>query len=161
MARDYIDAAFSTDAMSMPEIKEFSSAVKAGEDWIDDLQRRLGWHDRERAYRALLATLHPLRDSLTRDEAIYVGAQLPPLLRGLYYEGWHPGARGAARSHAAFLEPFVTAYIATLALMAKRWPPPLSPCSRRGSLRRSLKAPRPQRQSRCTTCGQADARLGQ
>jgi uncharacterized protein (DUF2267 family) len=74
----------------MPEIKEFSTAVKAAEDWIDDLQRRLGWHDRERAYRALLATLHSLRDSLTRDEAIYVGAQLPPLLRGLYYEGWHP-----------------------------------------------------------------------
>ena len=88
----------------MPEIKEFSTAVKADEDWIGDLQRRLGWHDRERAYRALLAALHPLRDSLTRDEAIYVGAQLPPLLRGLYYEGWHPGARGAARSRAAFLE---------------------------------------------------------
>jgi len=34
----------------MPEIKEFSIAVKAAEDWIDDLQRRLGWHDRERAY---------------------------------------------------------------------------------------------------------------
>ena len=90
--------------MSMPEIKEFSIAVKAAEDWIDDLQRRLGWHDRRRAYDALLATLHPLRDSLTRDEAIYVGAQLPPLLRGLYYEGWHPGARGAAPSRAAFLE---------------------------------------------------------
>ena len=64
----------------MPEIKEFSTAVKAAEDWIDDLQRRLGWHDRERTYHALLATLHPLRDSLMRDEAIYVGAQLPPLL---------------------------------------------------------------------------------
>ena len=35
---------------------------------------------------------------------MYVGAQLPPLLRGLYYEGWHPGARGAARSHNSFLE---------------------------------------------------------
>ena len=26
------------------------------------------------------------------------------MLRGLYYEGWHPGARGAAPSRAAFLE---------------------------------------------------------
>ena len=42
--------------------------------------------------------------ALARDEAVYVGAQLPPLLRGLYYEGWHPGARGAARSRSAFLE---------------------------------------------------------
>jgi hypothetical protein len=38
--------------MSMSEIKEFSIAVKATEDWIDDLQRRLDWHDRERAYQS-------------------------------------------------------------------------------------------------------------
>jgi len=46
----------------MPEIKELSIAVKAAEDWIDDLQRRLGWHDREKVYRALLGALHPLRE---------------------------------------------------------------------------------------------------
>lgn len=88
----------------MAEIQELGTAVKAVDDWIDDLLRRLGWHDRERVYRALLATLHALRDALAQDEAVYVGAQLPPLLRGLYYEGWHPGARGAARSRTAFLE---------------------------------------------------------
>jgi len=88
----------------MPEIKELSLAVNATDDWIDDLLRRLGWHDRERVFRALLAGLHALRDSLSRDEAVYVGVQLPPLLRGLYYEGWHLGARGAARSRTAFLE---------------------------------------------------------
>jgi uncharacterized protein (DUF2267 family) len=88
----------------MPEIQELSIAVGATEDWIDDLMRRLGWHDRERVYRVLLATLHALRDALAGDEAVYIGAQLPPLLRGLYYEGWHPGTRGAARSRTAFLE---------------------------------------------------------
>ncbi len=88
----------------MPEIQELSTAVEAVEDWIDDLLRRLGWHDREKVYRALLAALHALRDALGQDEAIYVGAQLPPLLRGLYYEGWHPGARGAAFSRNTFLE---------------------------------------------------------
>jgi uncharacterized protein (DUF2267 family) len=31
-------------------------------------------------------------------------SQLPPLLRGLYYEGWHPSTRGAARNRTAFLE---------------------------------------------------------
>lgn len=88
----------------MPEIQELRIALKATNNWIDDLLRRLGWHDQERVFRALLATFHALRDSLTRDEAVYIGAQLPPLLRGLYYEGWHPGARGAARSRTAFLE---------------------------------------------------------
>ncbi len=69
----------------MPKIQAPSIAVNAAEDWINDLMRRLGWRDRERVYRVLLATLHALRDSLARDEAVYVGAQLPPLLRGLYY----------------------------------------------------------------------------
>ncbi len=87
-----------------PEIQELSNAVNAAQEWIDDLMRRLGWRDRRKVYLVLLATLHALRDAVARDEAIYVGAHLPPLLRGLYYEGWHPGARPAARSRTAFLE---------------------------------------------------------
>lgn len=41
---------------------------------------------------------------MTRDEAVYFGAQLPALLRGVYYEGWHPGARPTSRSRTAFLD---------------------------------------------------------
>jgi uncharacterized protein (DUF2267 family) len=78
--------------------------VNATEEWIDDLMRRLGWRDRSKVYLVVLATLHALRDAVARDEAIYIGAQFPALLRGLYYEGWHPGARPAARSRTAFLE---------------------------------------------------------
>jgi uncharacterized protein (DUF2267 family) len=88
----------------MIAMSDLSATVRATEDWIDDLMRRLGWHDRERVYLALIATLHALRDCLARDEAVYVGAHLPPLLRGLYSEGWHPGGRPAARSRGAFLE---------------------------------------------------------
>jgi len=88
----------------MPRLEELRIAVNATEEWIDDLLRRLGWTDRERVYLVLLASLHALRDAVARDEAVYIGAQLPPLLRGLYYEGWHPSARSIARSRAAFLE---------------------------------------------------------
>jgi uncharacterized protein (DUF2267 family) len=87
----------------MTAIHDFDASVSASEAWIDDLMRRLGWRDRERVYLALLATLHALRDCLPRDEAVYLGAQLPPLLRGLYYEGWHPGGRGPGQSRTAFL----------------------------------------------------------
>ena len=86
---------------SMPDL---NGAVRATDDWIDDLMRRLGWTDRTRVYLALLAALHALRDCLQQDEAIYLGGQLPALLRGLYYEGWHPGAHPAAKSRGAFLE---------------------------------------------------------
>ncbi len=88
----------------MPTLQDLRVAVSETEAWVDDVTRRLGWHDRERAYRILLATLHALRDSLPRDEAIYIGAQLPPLLRGLYYEGWHPGAHLSANSRSAFFQ---------------------------------------------------------
>jgi uncharacterized protein (DUF2267 family) len=45
-----------------------------------------------------------LRDCLPRDEAIYLASELPPLLRGLFYEGWHPHARPTASSRDAFLQ---------------------------------------------------------
>ena len=88
----------------MPAIEEFSIAAKEAEGWIDDLTSRLGWHDRGKVYRALLASLHALRDALGRDEAVYLGAQLPPLLRGFYYEGWHPETHTIVRGRSVFLE---------------------------------------------------------
>ena len=86
--------------------QEIDTCVQATQNWINDLMWRLGWHDRERVYKALLSTLHAIRDSLGDREAIYLGAQLPALLRGLYYEGWHPGrrARTGSRARSAFLE---------------------------------------------------------
>jgi uncharacterized protein (DUF2267 family) len=95
---------FFTGHIAMTTISELNAALPAAEDWVDDLMQRLGWHDRARTYLALLAALRALRDCLARDEAIYIGAQLPALLRGLYYEGWHPNARAATRSRSAFLE---------------------------------------------------------
>ncbi len=82
---------------------DLSLHLKATEGWLDDLMRNLAWHDRRRAWSALLAVLHALRDCLGRDEAVYLGAQLPPLLRGFYYEAWHPHVRKST-SREAFLE---------------------------------------------------------
>jgi uncharacterized protein (DUF2267 family) len=80
------------------------AGVRETEVWIDDFLQRLGWRDRERTYLALLAGLHALRDCLQQNEAIYLGAQLPVLLRGLYYEGWHPASRPLTKSRSGFLE---------------------------------------------------------
>ena len=88
----------------MSSIPDFNTSIQATEGWVDDLMRRLGWRDRQRVYMALLSGLHALRDVLARDQAILLGAQLPALLRGLYYEGWHTGTRSASKSRAAFLE---------------------------------------------------------
>jgi uncharacterized protein (DUF2267 family) len=89
----------------MTGIKTLNTAVETTEEWISALMARLAWHDKERTCLALLAALHALRDALPRDEAGYLGVQLPVLLRGLYFEGWHPASHlQRAKSRSAFVE---------------------------------------------------------
>ena len=49
-----------------------------------------GWEDRHRAFLALRATLHALRDRLSVEDVAHFAAQLPMLVRGFFYEGWEP-----------------------------------------------------------------------
>jgi uncharacterized protein (DUF2267 family) len=76
--------------MSDPSIIERS--VEKAHLWLNDMAAELGTEDRNEAYRALRAYLHALRDRLTVDEAAQLAAQLPELIRGIYYEGWNPSA---------------------------------------------------------------------
>ena len=68
------------------------NAQKAYE-WLDDLAEELGDEDRARAWRVLRAYLQLLRDRLTTSEAAQLAAQLPHLLRGVFYEGFDPERR--------------------------------------------------------------------
>jgi uncharacterized protein (DUF2267 family) len=73
--------------------------------WVSDLMARLDWRERKPSYHALLTVLHAFRDCLPREDAVHLGVALPPLLRGLYFEGWR-GGRGPApaRTRTGFLE---------------------------------------------------------
>lgn len=73
---------------SQPAIIE-RSAEKASL-WLKDIADELGEDDRQYAYRVLRAVLHVLRERLTIDVAAKLGAQLPTLIRGIYYEDWDP-----------------------------------------------------------------------
>jgi len=73
---------------SEPAIIE-RSAEKA-HVWLKEIAGELGDEDRHYAYRALRAVLHTLRDRLTVDVAAKLAAQLPTLIRGVYYEDWDP-----------------------------------------------------------------------
>ena len=67
----------------------FDTTVQESNLWLKDVMERIGTDDRHRAYSTLRAVLHALRDRLGPANASHLGAQLPMLLRGLYYEGWH------------------------------------------------------------------------
>jgi len=68
----------------------FETTLHKTNEWLATIMQRLSWEDRFRAWAALRSVLHVLRDRLTVEEAAALGAQLPLLIRGLYYEGWVP-----------------------------------------------------------------------
>jgi uncharacterized protein (DUF2267 family) len=79
--------------MSATGLDVFDTTLHKTNIWLNDLMQVLGWLDRHKAYMALRATLHALRDRLTVEEVAQLGAQLPMLIRGFYYEGWDPASK--------------------------------------------------------------------
>jgi uncharacterized protein (DUF2267 family) len=72
-----------------PSIIDRSAA--AAHVWHRDVAEALETDDQRYAARALRAVLHALRDRLTVEEGAQLAAQLPTLIRGIYYENWTPG----------------------------------------------------------------------
>jgi uncharacterized protein (DUF2267 family) len=66
----------------------FDRALNKAKRWLDEVGAELGWSETDDAYIALRAVLQTLRDLLPLEEVVDFGAQLPMLLRGVYYEGW-------------------------------------------------------------------------
>ena len=78
----------------MPETgySAFATTLDKTNRVLKQIEEAYGWPKdrRNQSYAALRAVLHALRDRLTVEEAAQLAAQLPMLIRGLYYEGWNP-----------------------------------------------------------------------
>jgi len=68
----------------------FARTVIEAEHWLDQLVAKTDLANRSQAYGALRAVLHRLRDRLEPVEAAHLAAQMPTIIRGVYYEGWNP-----------------------------------------------------------------------
>lgn len=78
--------------MSAQGLEGIDRSVQQAHIWINDVDAKMDWDNKPRSYRLLRAVLHALRDHLQVNEAADLGAQLPTLIRGVYYEQWRPAA---------------------------------------------------------------------
>jgi uncharacterized protein (DUF2267 family) len=77
----------------------FDKTVQESNLWLKDVMERLNTYDRHHAYSTLRAVIHALRDRIGPENAAHLGAQLPMLLRGLFYEGWDPTGKPTKERH--------------------------------------------------------------
>jgi uncharacterized protein (DUF2267 family) len=85
--------------MSTTGLEVFDRTVQETNVWLKSLMTKLSTEDRHVAYVALRASLHTVRDRIGPENAVHLGAQLPMLIRGLYYEGWRMAATQTRERH--------------------------------------------------------------
>ncbi len=76
--------------MSRTGVDSLDRSIERTNQWLGDVASRFETDDRKLAYRVTRSWLHTLRDRLPVTVAAHLAAQLPELLRGVFYEGWNP-----------------------------------------------------------------------
>jgi len=76
--------------MSFTGVKNLDHSIDKTNAWLAEIAAEFGTGDRQFAYRVTRAWLHALRDRLPVPVAANLAAQLPEVLRGVFYGGWSP-----------------------------------------------------------------------
>ena len=76
--------------MSAQGLEVIDHTVHITHEWINELAARLGWSSKRNALRLMRNTLQHLRDHMLVNETAQFSAQLPLLIRGMFFEGWVP-----------------------------------------------------------------------
>lgn len=67
-----------------------SHSVQQAQEWLKEVRNNAGLADETEALAVLRAVMHQLRDRLSVEETAQLAAELPMLIRGIFYEGWQP-----------------------------------------------------------------------
>jgi len=80
-------------------------AVQQCQEWLKEVRDNADLADEAEAWSVLRVVLHELRDRLSVEEAADLGAQLPLIVRGMYYDGFRPHRpQDRTRTREAFLD---------------------------------------------------------
>ena len=80
--------------MSATGLEVLDRSLQTTNVWLKEImQSEAVGPDRQVAWRVLGAVLHILRDRLSVNQVAHLGAELPIVIRGLYYDQWHPAGK--------------------------------------------------------------------
>jgi uncharacterized protein (DUF2267 family) len=78
--------------MSAHGLEVFDKTLQTTNIWLDDIMALLG-PDRRLAWKVLSVVLRAVRDRVPIEVAAHLGAELPLLVRGAYYDQFAPAKR--------------------------------------------------------------------
>ncbi len=88
--------------MSANGLDVFDRTLETTHIWLNEICSELG-PDKHIAWKVLSVVLHKLRDRLPLPLAAHLGAQLPLMIRGIYYDQFEPGRTGERKSRDGFV----------------------------------------------------------
>lgn len=92
--------------MSFTGVGSLDRSIEKTNVWLSDIADLFGTDDRRLAYRVARAWMHCLRDRLSVEVAAHFAAQLPEVLRGVFYDGWKPSHVPMKYGHGEYVTRF-------------------------------------------------------
>lgn len=89
--------------MSQTGLSEFDTTVQQTNVWLNEIAQAMGHPDKRVAYHAMRGVLHALRDRLPVDVVFDLSGQLPTLVRGVFFDSYHPAGKPEKSNKEDFL----------------------------------------------------------
>lgn len=89
--------------MSATGLDVFDKTLQTTHIWLDEITAELG-PDRQLAWKVLSVVLHKLRDRLPVGLSAHLSAELPLLVRGVYYDQFEPAKQPTDWDLEAFID---------------------------------------------------------